>query len=61
MKVYISTDLEGVCGVFRFEQSRDDGSPANIEARRLLMGEVNAALSGVIILKDCAMLNTLRR
>lgn len=46
MKVYISTDLEGVCGVFRFEQSRDDGSPANIEARRLLMGEVNAAVAG---------------
>jgi len=47
MRVYISTDLEGVCGVYRFEQSRDAfGSPANVEARKLLMGEVNACVAG---------------
>ena len=46
MKVWISTDLEGVCGVFRWEQTREYGSPANIEARHLLMGEVNAAVAG---------------
>ena len=46
MKVYIETDLEGVSGVYRFEQSREYGTPANTEARHLLMGEVNAAVAG---------------
>ncbi|MCP4638949.1 MAG: M55 family metallopeptidase [bacterium] len=46
MRVYICTDLEGVCGVFRWEQTRDYGSAANVEARELLMGEVNAAVAG---------------
>ncbi len=46
MKIYISTDLEGVCGVYRFDQTREYGTPANIEARHLLMGEVNAAVAG---------------
>jgi D-amino peptidase len=46
MRIYILTDLEGVCGVYRFEQTRDYGTPANIEARHLIMGEVNAAVSG---------------
>jgi D-amino peptidase len=46
MKILIATDLEGVCGVYRFEQVREYGTPANIEARHLLMGEVNAAIIG---------------
>ena len=46
MKVYIETDLEGVGGVYRFEQTREYGTPANVEARHLLMGEVNAAVCG---------------
>ncbi len=47
MQVYIGTDLEGVCGVYSFAQTRDAyGSPANVEARKLLMGEVNAAVAG---------------
>ena len=46
MKIYILTDLEGVCGVYRFEQTREYGTPANIEARRFLMGEINAAVRG---------------
>ena len=47
MKVYITTDLEGVGGVYRFEQTRDAfGSAANVEARKLLMGEVNACVDG---------------
>lgn len=47
MRVCIVTDLEGVGGVYRFEQTRDGyGTPANIEARHLLMGEVNAAVAG---------------
>ena len=46
MKIYITTDLEGICGVYRFEQTREYGTPANIEARHLLMGEVDAAVCG---------------
>ena len=46
MKIYITTDLEGVCGVYRFDQTREYGTPENIEARHLLMGEVNAAVAG---------------
>ena len=46
MKIYITTDLEGVCGVYRFAQTREYGTPENIEARHLLMGEVNAAVAG---------------
>lgn len=46
MKVFILTDLEGVCGVYRWEQTCEYGSPANVEARHLLMGEVNAAVAG---------------
>jgi len=46
MKVFISTDLEGVCGVFRWDQTREYGTPANTEVRHLLMGEVNAAVAG---------------
>lgn len=46
MKIYILTDLEGVCGVYRFDQTREYDTLANIEARHLLMGEVNAAIAG---------------
>lgn len=46
MKIYISTDLEGISGVYRFAQTREYGTPENIEARHLLMGEVNAAVAG---------------
>jgi D-amino peptidase len=46
MKVFILTDLEGVCGVFRWEQTLAEDPAAYMEARRLLMGEVNAAVEG---------------
>lgn len=46
MRVYICTDLEGVCGVFQWGQTREHGTPENVEARHLLMGEVNAAVAG---------------
>ena len=49
MKVYLMTDLEGVAGVWRWEE-RDDHTPENWDyrqrARRLLTGEVNAAVAG---------------
>lgn len=58
MKVYIVADMEGVAGVFLPEQlSR--GAVEYAEARRLLTGEVNAAIAGAfdggateVIVKD---------
>jgi len=48
MRVYISTDLEGVSGVCVFEQTRERGTPLNLEARRLLMGDVKALVDGCL-------------
>jgi D-amino peptidase len=49
MKVYVMTDLEGVSGVWQWE-NREDQTVANwdyrMKARRLLTGEVNAAAAG---------------
>jgi len=51
MKVYIMTDYEGVAGTWNWEQ-RDDHSPAAWDerqrGRRLLTGEVNAAVEGFL-------------
>jgi D-amino peptidase len=51
MKVYMMTDLEGVSGVYDWEDRKDD-SRENFEKRmrfrRLLTGEVNAAIEGLI-------------
>ncbi|MFA4016411.1 MAG: hypothetical protein RUDDFDWM_001514 [Candidatus Fervidibacterota bacterium] len=48
MKVYIVTDLEGVSGICLFEQTREKQPELYEEARRLLMGEVNAAVQGCL-------------
>ena len=47
MKVYISTDLEGATGVYRFDQTREKGSPLNIQAVRFLMRDVAAVVQGL--------------
>ena len=47
MKIYVSTDLEGVTGVYGFHQTREPGTPANLEARRLLMGDIAAVAEGL--------------
>jgi D-amino peptidase len=48
-KVFIITDLEGVSGVFSTElQCEPLESPRFQEARRLLTGEVNAAVDGLL-------------
>lgn len=47
MKLYIITDLEGVAGVQRWEQTRERG-PLNEQAMRLLTAEVNAAVDGIL-------------
>jgi len=48
MKIFMCTDLEGVAGVVSFEeQSYPDGRYYE-EAKRLLTGEVNAAIEGLL-------------
>ncbi len=47
IKLYIITDLEGVAGVQRWEQTRERG-PLNEQAMRLLTAEVNAAIDGIL-------------
>jgi D-amino peptidase len=49
LKIHIITDLEGAAMVFGFHQTRGvDGSPANAEAKRILTGEVNACIDGIL-------------
>ena len=43
MKVYVSTDLEGISGITVWEQTRDRTTGLYQEARHLLTREVNAA------------------
>jgi D-amino peptidase len=47
VKVFISFDMEGVAGVVDWSQCRGPGQ-AYEEGRRLLLGEVNAAIDGAI-------------
>ncbi|HET7771064.1 MAG TPA: M55 family metallopeptidase [Chloroflexota bacterium] len=49
LKIHVITDLEGAAMVFGFHQTRGvDGSPANAEAKRILTGEVNACIDGIL-------------
>ena len=48
MKVYISTDLEGISGVTVWDQTRDRTTALYQEARHLLTREVNAAVAGCL-------------
>jgi len=45
MKIFISSDMEGTAGVVAREQCTGDGPEAQA-GRRLLLGEVNAAIEG---------------
>jgi D-amino peptidase len=45
VKVFISFDMEGVAGIVDWAQCRAPGQPYE-EGRRLLLGEVNAAIDG---------------
>jgi D-amino peptidase len=45
MKIFISCDMEGVAGIVDWSQCRAPGQPYE-EGRRLLLGEVNAAIDG---------------
>ncbi len=47
MKVYISVDMEGISGVVLREQV-SKGTPEYAEARKLLIGDANAAVAGAL-------------
>ena len=47
LKIYVNTDLEGVSGVFRFAQTREKDSHANIQACEYFMGDVAAVVRGL--------------
>ena len=48
MNLYIMTDVEGVAGVFSFQQQAYPDGKYFENAKRLLTGEVNAAVDGAI-------------
>src|SRR5258705_12852863 len=47
VKVFISFDMEGVAGIVDWSQCIPPGQPYE-EGRRLLLGEVNAAIDGAL-------------
>ncbi len=48
MKAYIGTDLEGVAGVVTFYTQTSPGGTGYEAAKRLLTGEINAAVDGLL-------------
>jgi len=47
IKIFIETDLEGVSGVFNFTQTREKGSPENLQACEYFMGDLAAVVKGL--------------
>lgn len=47
MKIYISVDMEGICGIVNWDCSSDSGYDYD-RARRLMTREVNAAIRGAL-------------
>jgi D-amino peptidase len=48
MRVYILTDFEGITGITLWSQCTPDGGAAYETGRRLLMGDINAAVEGCL-------------
>jgi D-amino peptidase len=48
LKIYVNTDLEGISGVFKFDQTRQKDTPLNIQACEYFMGDVAAVLHGLL-------------
>ena len=46
-KIYIITDLEGISGVYKFDQAWIKGTPLNLEACEYFMGDVAAVVRGL--------------
>ncbi len=47
-KVFIGTDIEGVAGVVSFDEQADANGKYYEQARKLLTGEINAAVDGLL-------------
>jgi D-amino peptidase len=47
IKIFIETDLEGVSGVYNFTQTREKGSPENLQACEYFMGDLSAVIRGL--------------
>ncbi len=47
IKIFIETDLEGVSGVYKFVQTREKDTPANIQACEYFMGDLAAVVRGL--------------
>lgn len=47
IKIFIETDLEGVSGVYRFAQTREKDTPANLQACEYFMGDLAAVVRGL--------------
>lgn len=47
LKIYVNTDLEGISGVFSFNQTRKKDTPLNIQACEYFMGDVAAVVRGL--------------
>lgn len=47
VKIYVMTDLEGVSGVYKFDQTREKGTPLNIQACEYFMGDLAAVVRGL--------------
>ncbi len=45
-KIYILCDMEGISGIRMPEQVKTEGSPEYEHGRRLMMGDINAAIAG---------------
>jgi D-amino peptidase len=48
LKIYVNTDLEGISGVFKFDQTRMKDSPLNIQACEYFMGDIAAVVRGLV-------------
>jgi len=47
LKIYVNTDLEGISGVFKFDQTREKDTPLNIQACEYFMGDAAAVVRGL--------------
>lgn len=47
VKIYINTDLEGISGVFKFDQTREKDTPLNIQACEYFMGDLASVIRGL--------------
>jgi len=47
IKIYVETDLEGVSGVYKFEQTRTKDTPLNIQACEYFMEDLAAVVRGL--------------